>query len=60
MTKDQKEGLFLFLQKFCSDNAGNRLNEWLIESFLNRAYIRLEDIYRENNSASQEGEKCQR
>jgi hypothetical protein len=49
MTKQQKEDLFLFLQKFCSDNNGNRLNEWLIESFLNRAYIKLEEIYRADN-----------
>lgn len=46
MTQQQKEDLFLFLQKFCSDNAGNRLNDWLAESFLNRAYVKLEEIYR--------------
>lgn len=49
MTQHQKEDLFLFLQKFCSDNSGHRLNEWLIESFLNRAYIRLEEIYKANH-----------
>lgn len=46
MTEQQKKDFFLFLQKFCQDNSGNRLNEWLIESFLNRAYVRLEDIYK--------------
>lgn len=41
MTEQQSQEFFLFLQKFCSDNVGNRLNEWIIEAFLNRAHQRL-------------------
>jgi len=44
MTQQQKQEFFLFLQKFCADNVGNRLNEWIIEAFLNRANQRLEAI----------------
>lgn len=49
MTKQQKEDLFLLLQKFCSDNNGNRLNEWIAESLLNRANMKLEKIYLDDN-----------
>ena len=44
MTQQQKQEFFLFLQKFCADNAGNRLNEWIIETFLNRANQKLNAI----------------
>ena len=46
MTQQQKQEFFLFLQKFCADNVGNRLNEWIIEAFLNRANQRLEQSQR--------------
>jgi hypothetical protein len=52
MTDQQKKEFFLFLQKFCADNAGNRLNEWIIEAFLNRANQRLESIPTYGNEAS--------
>ena len=51
MTQQQKQEFFLFLQKFCADNAGNRLNEWIIEAFLNRAGKRLEAIPTYGNEA---------
>ncbi len=44
MTDQQKQEFFLFLQKFCADNMGNRMNEWLAEAFLNRAAQKLEGI----------------
>lgn len=46
MTEQQKQDLFLFLQKFCSDNVGNRLNEWIIEAFLGRSNRILNEIYK--------------
>jgi hypothetical protein len=51
MTQQQKQEFFLFLQKFCADNVGNRLNEWIIEAFLNRANQRLEAIPTYGNEA---------
>lgn len=42
MTKQEGQEFFDFLQKFCVENAGNRLNDWLCESFLNRALRRIE------------------
>jgi hypothetical protein len=50
MTKQQKDDLFFFLQKFCSDNHGNRLTEWLIESFLNRAHRKLEELVKTDSN----------
>ncbi|MEW5803720.1 MAG: hypothetical protein AB1847_16625 [bacterium] len=50
MTDQQKKEFFLFLQKFCSDNAGNRLNEWIIEAFLNRAAQKLNSIVADNQT----------
>ncbi|MDD5062223.1 MAG: hypothetical protein PHN44_08100 [Candidatus Marinimicrobia bacterium] len=44
MTEEQKKNLMDFLQKFCLDNMGNRLNEWIIEAFLNRAKQKLDAI----------------
>ncbi|MEW6380123.1 MAG: hypothetical protein AB1611_11030 [bacterium] len=44
MDQHSKQDLFNFLQKFCSDNINNRLNEWIIEAFLNRVYQKLEAI----------------
>lgn len=44
MDQHSKQDFFNFLQKFCSDNINNRLNEWIIEAFLNRAYQKLEAI----------------
>ncbi len=44
MTEQQKQDFFIFIQKFCSDNIGNRLNEWIIEAFLNRASKRLQAL----------------
>ncbi len=32
--RDQE--IFTLVQKFCVENAGNRLNEWNIETLLNR------------------------
>jgi len=52
MTEQQKQDFFLFLQKFCSDNVGNRLNEWIIETFLNRACQKIETIYTADNTRS--------
>lgn len=42
MTDAQKRDFLLFLQKFCSDNVGNKLNEWIIEAFLNRTKMKLD------------------
>jgi len=50
MTEQQKQDFFLFLQKFCSDNVGNRLNEWIIEAFLNRASQKIDAIYKADNT----------
>ena len=44
MTQQQKQEFFLFIQKFCTDNVGNRLNEWIIESLLNRVHQKLESL----------------
>ena len=52
MTEQQKQDFFIFLQKFCSDNVGNRLNEWIIEAFLNRACQKMEVIYKADNAVS--------
>jgi len=38
--KDQ--AVFTLVQKFCSDNVGNRLNEWTAETLLNRLVRLLE------------------
>lgn len=46
MTNEQKKDFFLFLQKFCSDNVGNRMNEWIIEAFLGRSNRILNEIYK--------------
>ena len=46
MIKSEKDEIFQFMQKFCSDNLGNRMNEWLAESFLNRAHRKLEEMMR--------------
>ncbi len=51
MTEQQKQDLFFLLQKFCQDNIGNRMNEWIIESFLNRAYQKLEAIQKAEQMA---------
>jgi hypothetical protein len=50
MTELQKQDLFLFLQKFCADNVGNRLNEWIIETFLNRVCQKIETICKADNT----------
>lgn len=49
MTQQQKEDFMRFLHKFCTDNNGNRVNEWIIETLLNRAYQKLETIYQTDN-----------
>ena len=54
MTQQQRQEFLLFLQKFCVDNAGNRLNEWIIEAFLNRANQKLEAISSPDNSQGEE------
>ncbi len=51
MTNEQKQDFMSFLQKFCVDNHGNRLNEWLAESFLNRAFQKLEAIQKTGQPA---------
>jgi len=47
MTTQQKQELMSFLQRFCQDNIGNRLNEWLAESLLNRAARLLDELDRQ-------------
>jgi len=44
MTTQEKQAVMQFLQKFCSDNVGNRLNEWIIEAFLNRAAAKMKSM----------------
>lgn len=50
MTQQQVDDFMRFLQKFCSDNVGNRMNEWIIETLLNRAYQILKAIYQADNA----------
>ncbi len=36
MTQQDKAKLLDFLQQFCQENQGNRMNTWLAEAMLNR------------------------
>lgn len=60
MDKQEKQELFLFLQKFCSDNAGNKLNEWIIESFLNRVFTKLGLNSPKNDSSKNDSSDVQK
>ncbi|MEW6378590.1 MAG: hypothetical protein AB1611_03160 [bacterium] len=50
MTDTEKQTILQFAQKFCLDNNGNRLNEWLIESFLNRLWEKMRGMHQPNDA----------
>ena len=41
MTEQEKKEILELLEKFCRDNFGNRINEWVAESLLNRVAKQL-------------------
>jgi len=44
MTEQQKQEIMSFLQQFVNENMGQKVTTWNAESFMNRAYQRLDAI----------------
>lgn len=42
MDDKQIQEFMKFLQQFCNENMGNRMNQWLAKVLLDESYIKLE------------------